>query len=142
MRNGMIAILGVLAAGCSSSSPAPKASWEGGKLVAAEKSLAVKELTTRGEALKDQSVQVDGTVKRVCQGRGCWVEVADGDAAVIAKSLDHTVLFPKDCAGKRVLVQGVVRVNPPDQCEDHEEKKDHDCPKPTLLIEITGAQLF
>lgn len=139
MRRLWIAAV-VLAAACAAE---PKPTWAGGADFKTESPAAVADIVAHGETYRDRQVQIEGTVTRVCQGRGCWVEVADQDANVIAKSLDHTVLFPKDCAGKKVRVLGTVRIDPADKCEaDHSGKPDHECPKPSLLIEISGAKLY
>ena len=100
-------------------------------------------LAKESVSYRNRQVVIEGVVKSVCQGRGCWVEVSDGDKTVLAKSLDHSVTFPRDCTGQIVRVLGTVRINPADRCgEDHAAKSDHRCPKPSMLVEISGAKLY
>ena len=89
-------------------------------------------------------VHVEGRIVRVCPGSGCWIEITDGTRTLIVKSLDHGLLFPKDAAGKFAEIRGIVRVNPPQECKGHgdEAPKDHECPKPTVLVEVKSAKLF
>jgi hypothetical protein len=83
----------------------------------------------------------------VCQGKGCWAEVASAKgASFMAKSLDDAVLLPKDCAGQRIVVQGVVTELAAPGAEAH---KDHDCkteghacPTPSYLVSTQGIELF
>lgn len=150
---GLVAIV-VLASCSSTSSTSTAPSWEGGAKFEAGTRVALGEL---GEGMKDRQVQIEGTVTKRCMGKGCWVEVSDGKVSAIAKSLDDSVLFPKDAVGQRVLVQGIVRVKPASECGkgggegSHKEGEGsscghegpgHECPKPEILVEILGAKLY
>lgn len=141
MRLFAAAALVFMAACASSTAPAPatSANWKSGKEFAPGKTLPLGEVTS---AKADTEVQIEGSVTKVCQGRGCWVEVTDGSAHIIAKSIRHDVLFPKDCVGRKARILGVVRVGAPDECKGGEAHgKDHECPKPQVLVEIVGAQM-
>lgn len=130
-------LIAIAVAGCARP---VKPSWEAGAAFERATPLSPRLVTAE---MRDRRVQLEGTVGDVCQGSGCWVEVVDGDRAVIAKSLDHGVLFPTDCGGRRVLIDGIVRVDPESACGDHDEgDPGHRCPDPDLLVEITGAKLY
>lgn len=121
-----------------------QSSWEGGAKFERGTVVSLAELT---EAMKDKTVQIEGTVQKLCPGKGCWVEVSDGKSSAIAKSLNDAVLFPKDAVGKKVLVQGIVRFKPAAGCggegsEGSHKEAGHECPKPDILVEIQGAKLF
>lgn len=136
MKHAPIALFALLAACAAPAKPV----WEAG--AAFERGAPVSPAAVTAE-LRDRRVQLEGTVGDVCQGSGCWVEVVGDGRAVIAKSLDHEVLFPADAGGKRVLIDGVVRVDPEPSCGDHDEgDPGHRCPDPDVLVEITGAKLF
>ena len=118
--------------------------------ITARKSVKIADLSKRPDRYVGQTVRIEGTVKAVCQGRGCWVEVQDAKgASFMAKSLDHSVLLPKDCAGRKIVVQGVVTRQ---AAEGHEHEPaageategmaaGHTCPAPEYLVATTGAQL-
>ena len=66
-------------------------------------------------------------------------------ATFLAKSLDESVLLPKDCAGRKIRVQGVVTMMPAKDAEAHQHADHaaagHECPAPTYLISTQGAEL-
>ena len=79
-------------------------------------------------------------MKEVCQGMGCWVEVEANGASFLARSLDESVLLPKDCKGRKVVVQGVVKALPK-VAKDEPVEVGHACPKPEWIVATEGAVL-
>ncbi|MEK7468667.1 MAG: DUF4920 domain-containing protein [Planctomycetota bacterium] len=141
LKTATACLAALVLAACSTTEETPSAAaWEGGAKFDRGTVTPVADLN---EALKGKQVQIEGTVRGVCQGRGCWVEVDDGKGKTIAKSLNDSVLFPKDCVGQRVLVQGVVRVmGAAKGGEGSGSGEGHACPQPEILVEIVGAKLF
>ena len=92
---------------------------------------------------KDQVVLLTGTIVDVCKHRGCWVEIESGDSSrIICKSLDETILFPKDVLGRTIQLQGKVMYDakaPGVVTEKHEGGEAHSCPAPQVLVSIEGA---
>jgi hypothetical protein len=95
-------------------------------------------------------VRLEGTVKSVCQGKGCWAEVVAPDGSTfLAKSLDDTILLPTDCAGRRIVVQGTVTsLGPAGDAEAHAEEhahgevaEGHVCPRPAYVVATEGIEL-
>jgi len=117
-----------------------------GAPITAKKATDIARLAKDPKPYVGRTVRIEGTVKRVCQGAGCWVEVASSKGVTfLAKSLDESVLLPKDCAGRRIMVQGVVTMQPPKESEAHQHAEPvaegHVCPAPTYLISTQGAEL-
>ncbi len=108
-----------------------------------EKPVKISDLMKNPEKFKDKEVLITGEITRVCQGSGCWIEVEQGEEKIIVRSLDHEIVFPKDCVGKRVWVTGVLRAKVKNECEGKEmkEKKSHECPKPEYFIEVKSAKI-
>ena len=53
--------------------------------------------------------KVVGKVEAVCQAKGCWMDLVSDDPAapkMKVKFKDYAFFMPKDCAGKRVVVDG------------------------------------
>ena len=51
--------------------------------------------------------KVVGKVKSVCQGEGCWLTLEKGDSgSFMVRIKDQSFHFPKDIAGKQVLISG------------------------------------
>lgn len=96
-------------AGLAVAAAALAAPFSTGARITVKKPVDIAQLNAAPEKFVGKTVRLEGTVKAVCQGRGCWVEVADATGKTfLAKSLDESVLLPKDCAGRAIVVQGVV----------------------------------
>ena len=112
-----------------------------GAPVTVRKSVPVGKLAAAPARFEGKVLRIEGTVAEVCQGRGCWVRVKDDKGQLfLAKSLDETVLLPKDCAGQYVVVQGVVtalKAKP----HEHEEGEGHECPTPEFVLATQGIEL-
>lgn len=125
--------------------PAADGSVKVGAPLTVKKAVNVAELAKKPQKFVGKTVLLEGTVKDVCQGRGCWVEV-EGPKGVtfLAKSLDETVLLPKDCKGRRIAVEGVVTEMKGETEAEHAEHAaaaGHSCPRPTYLVATKGAEL-
>ncbi len=77
-------------------------------------SAPVRLAAIRSDAAKymSKTVLVEATADRVCQAKGCWMTVKDGEGAPIwvrwASGCGGEYAFPKDAAGKRVIVEGTL----------------------------------
>jgi hypothetical protein len=118
-----------------------------GAAVTVKKPVDVARLAKHPKRYLGKTVRLEGTVKEVCQGAGCWVRVANpGGVTFLAKSLDESVLLPNDCAGRKIVVQGVVTEQAAANAEAHKghdcEAEGHACPSPTFLVSTQGIQLY
>jgi hypothetical protein len=111
-----------------------------GAPVTAKKAVDIAKLSKDPARFAGRKVRLEGTVKEVCQGKGCWVEVESGGASFLARSLDESVLLPKDCKGRRVVVQGVVKALPRTVKEEPKEEG-HACPRPEWVVATQGIEL-
>ena len=113
-----------------------------GAPVTVEKPTNVGKLAKSPAKFQGQTIRIEGTVKAVCQGAGCWVEVIDAKgASFIARSLDESVLLPKDCKGQKIVVQGLLTTMPQKQHDHTEAEEGHACPAPTFVLSTQGVQL-
>ena len=148
MRRISLLLVAALAA-CSLVGPAPAESTTSGGTrrfgvpVTAKQAVDIARLAKAPEKFKGRTVRLQGVVKDVCQGRGCWVEVAaPNGASFLAKSLDESVLVPKDCKGRKVVVQGVVTTLPRNEKEAEAARAEgHACPAPTYVVSMLGVEL-
>ena len=58
-------------------------------------------------------VRLEGEVQKVCQSKGCWLELKQGALGVRVTFAGYSFFVPKDSAGKRVAVEGKVVVQKP-----------------------------
>lgn len=60
-------------------------------------------------SVPDAPVQVTGEVTAVCQKKGCWMVIKDGDAQARVLMKDHAFAIPFDGKGKKAVVEGTVK---------------------------------
>ena len=65
------------------------------------------------EKIKDadsMAMKITANVTEVCQAKGCWMNVVGDktkDKAFFVKFKDYGFFMPKDCAGKKVILDGI-----------------------------------
>jgi len=71
--------------------------------------VAFVDVNAEPAAYYDRTLLVEATVTAVCQSKGCWTKIEDGDASAMVRwedGCDGRYAFPEDSVGKRVLIQG------------------------------------
>jgi hypothetical protein len=58
----------------------------------------------------DAVVQVSGTIHEVCQKKGCWMVVRDGEAEARVVMKGYAFTVPKDAKGKPTVIEGTLKV--------------------------------
>ncbi|HNQ27125.1 MAG TPA: DUF4920 domain-containing protein [Aquaticitalea sp.] len=81
-----------------------------GQKIDAVNVLATNEMHEKYKGLKPGdtfNIKMGGTVKEVCQVKGCWmtVDLGDGEEAVV-RFKDYEFFVPKNISGKEVVVNG------------------------------------
>jgi len=85
-----------------------------------------------GEIVKDpkkyenKKIILDGTVKAVCQMKGCWMELvtAQDGPGVRVRFKDYAFFVPKDAAGLKVRAEGKIKLTTMSKEEaDHYEEE-------------------
>jgi len=59
---------------------------------------------------QELNVRVSGTIEKVCQKKGCWMVVKDGDVEARVVMKDHAFTVPVDSKGKPAQVEGTLKV--------------------------------
>ena len=120
-----------------------------GAPITVKKPVDIAALAKKPSRFAGKTVRLEGVVRDVCQGRGCWVEVEGAKgASFMARSLDHSILLPKDCKGRRIVVEGVVTAmkETPEEHAAHageaeEEPAGHACPVTEWVVATKGAEV-
>lgn len=91
-------------------------------------------------------VRVTGTVEAVCQAKGCWMVIKDGDAQARVLVKDHAFAIPMDGKGKAAIVEGTITTKELTQANVDHLKKDGDTtigdkPKTEYFLEATAVEL-
>jgi hypothetical protein len=58
----------------------------------------------------ETTVRVDGTIAKVCQKKGCWMVIRDGDLEARVVMKDYGFFVPMDAGGKKASIEGVLKV--------------------------------
>lgn len=105
--------------------------------------LAIDEVIARSTEFDGKEIVVRGTVKEVCQKKGCWhtIATANPDVAVMAKDKDYKIFLPKDSAGKAVLVKGTFAVAEVPEAEARHYAEDAGKDPATIVGPQKGFQL-
>lgn len=61
-----------------------------------------------------ETVRIEGKAETVCKNKGCWVTVRDGSSSVHVTFEGYSFFVPKDSAGKKIALEGKVKVKAPD----------------------------
>jgi hypothetical protein len=76
--------------------------------------VALAALLEKPEPYAGKVIRTQGTVHRVCQTAGCWIELRDDSSGKTVRTpmAGHAFFLPKDSMGKRASVQGIVELRP------------------------------
>lgn len=83
-----------------------------------------------------------GRVGKVCQAKGCWLQLIDGDITARVKT-DHKFFFPKDLSGQAQVLGKLVRIELDAEQAEHYAKESNDGSKPGFEYQIktTGVAM-
>jgi hypothetical protein len=79
-----------------------------GKPLAGLPSVTLASVLEKPEA--GRLVRLEGDIRKVCQNKGCWMELAQGDRAVHVTFEGYSFFVPKDSAGRKAVLEGRVMV--------------------------------
>jgi Domain of unknown function (DUF4920) len=99
-------------AAASEAKPSPEVVLRGEKLKGLEP-VALAAVLERPDRYAGQTVAVQGTVRRACQKKGCWMELAASaqGPGVRVTFKDYGFFVPLDAAGRTAKVEGTVKVS-------------------------------
>ena len=73
--------------------------------------VALSAISADPAAFGDRVVRTEGTIERVCQRMGCWMELrADNAEPVRVPMAGHSYFLPRDVAGRPATIEGRVHV--------------------------------
>ncbi len=59
-----------------------------------------------------QRVRLEGRIEKVCQKKGCWLELKEGESSVLVSFEGYSFFVPKGAAGCYVVLEGRVKLKP------------------------------
>lgn len=87
-----------------------------------------------------KTVALEGTIKAVCQDKGCWLTFEQGDRNVHVTFEGYSFFVPKDSAGQKVKLEGKVVMKQRSKEEiEHLEGEGAKAVTAAVSIEATGV---
>jgi len=111
-RNGVWAAVLLLlasAAGAEAERAVP-AGVDYGAGLTLEGTTPLREVVNHPELHVDRTLLVKGRIRDVCQKKGCWMVLTDGESRIRVRFADYGFFVPKDSSGKDAYVEGRVAV--------------------------------
>lgn len=83
---------------------------EFGESISTNGAIPVKKLQKKMKNSETLDIKVKGTIKEVCQAKGCWMTLDMGnDELLRVKFKDYGFFVPKNAAGKTAIIQGAAK---------------------------------
>ena len=78
-----------------------------GEEITSDNALTFTDLLNKMDQLDSIETKVTGTVESVCKKKGCWVNIVSDDGReMFVKFKDYGFFLPKDCEGRKVVMEG------------------------------------
>jgi hypothetical protein len=77
-----------------------------GKPLSIKKALTLQQAIQEPAKYQNQKVLLEGKISDVCQMKGCWLMLTDGERAIRIKFEGYSFFVPKDSRGKKVRAEG------------------------------------
>ena len=71
-----------------------------------EETTPLREVVSRPELHVDRTLLVKGRISDVCQKKGCWMVLSDGESQMRVRFADYGFFVPKDSSGKSAYIEG------------------------------------
>ena len=75
--------------------------------VTMEEPVSLAEVYASPDKFEGKEIRLDGEISQVCQHKGCWIKMTDGDKELIVRFKDYGFFVPKDAATSKVTIQGI-----------------------------------
>ena len=100
----------LLLLGCAAQDEGLPQGEDFGAGVALEQPTPLAEIVGDPARFADDAILIHGQVSEVCQKKGCWAVIREGDEHVRMRFKDYGFFLPKDCVGAEAYAQGSVSV--------------------------------
>jgi hypothetical protein len=111
---------------------------------------SLEQVLAAPERYTDAPILLRGRLTDLCQKKGCWTVLQDGDAVVRVRFEDYGFFLPQDALGRTALVEGVASIREVSEAEARHlarESRDGDPgtlegPQREVGIVATGVRLL
>ena len=71
--------------------------------------IPLAEIAAQPTPFEGRQIRTEGEIQRVCQKKGCWIELSDASGArAFVPMAGHAFAVPMDSSGRKALVEGIV----------------------------------
>jgi uncharacterized protein DUF4920 len=77
-----------------------------GKPLSIKKAVSLQEALQQPAKYQNQKVLLEGKISDVCQMKGCWLMLSDGERAIRIKFQGYSFFVPKNSRGKKARAEG------------------------------------
>ena len=102
-------LLSVFATGAEAETAIP-AGVDYGAGLTLEELTPLDDVVSRPELHSERTLLVKGRIRDVCQKKGCWMLLTDGEPQMRIRFADYGFFVPKDSSGKDAYVEGTAAV--------------------------------
>jgi hypothetical protein len=81
-----------------------------GDKITADGAQPITELRSMMGDKKELTTKLSGTIEAVCQKKGCWMDLKNGEESIRITFKDYGFFMPIDAAGKEAIIEGVAKV--------------------------------
>jgi len=74
------------------------------------KSTSIESIVINPNESTGKEFLISGVMTQVCQKKGCWMDVKDGENSLNIRFKDYAFFMPKDGAGRKVKAQGIFNI--------------------------------
>jgi len=137
MKRSLILFLAASTLTAVASAEAPRTF---GKPLQGLKPVLLQDVLAKPEA--GRLVRLEGSIEKVCQNKGCWLELKQGESSVHVTFEGYSFFVPRDSAGREVVLEGRLIVAKP-KTEDlaHLEAEGAAQAAARVSIEATGVEI-
>jgi hypothetical protein len=90
-----------------------------------------------------QRVRLEGRIERVCQKKGCWLELKEGESSVMVSFEGYSFFVPKGSAGRDVVLEGRLKLKPrsPEEIEHLKEEGGGEAAAARVEVVARGVEI-
>ena len=78
-----------------------------GAPLAGKELVPLKKVLAEDKAWDGKTIQIRGKITGVCEKKGCWMMLEDGEQAIRIRFKDYKFFVPLDVSGREVAVEGL-----------------------------------
>ncbi len=88
-----------------------------------------------------ERVRLEGRISKVCQQKGCWLELKEGERSVLVTFEGYSFFIPKASAGQEVVLEGRVKLKPRSREEIQHLQAEGGGPAAAARVEVVARGL-